>query len=45
MNFKALQGFMGHADIQTTLDTYADLQDDFKIKEMKKLDKYFENGV
>ena len=45
MNFKALQGFMGHADIQTTLDTYADLQDDFKVKEMKKLDKYFEKPV
>ncbi len=38
-------GFLGHANIQTTLDTYADLQDDFKRDEMKKYEEYMKKGV
>lgn len=42
ISFKAIQGFMGHADIQTTLDTYAELQDGFKYTEMDRLDQYLD---
>ena len=43
VNYKALQSFLGHADIETTLNTYAESQDDFKRAEMEKYIKYMEN--
>ncbi len=44
LNFKAIQGFLGHSNITTTLDIYADLQDDFKRNEMMKYEKYMKEG-
>jgi len=40
LNFKAIQGFLGHSNITTTLDIYADFQDDFKREEMLKYERY-----
>lgn len=39
MNIKALQEIMGHADIQTTLDIYAEVSDEKKSELMGILDK------
>lgn len=33
---KVLQSIMGHADIQTTLDVYAELENEFAVEEMRK---------
>lgn len=44
VNFKALQSFLGHADIETTLNTYAESQDEFKRTEMEKYIKYMSNS-
>ena len=38
-----LQKVLGHAKIQTTIDTYGDIYDYFRQKEMNKYDEYMEN--
>ena len=45
INLKAIQGFLGHADIQTTMNIYAEAQDDFKRNEMAKFDRYAEGVI
>ena len=36
-----VQRLMGHTDIQVTLNTYTDVYDEFKAKEIEKANKYF----
>ena len=43
VNIKAIQEILGHKDIQTTMDIYADATKDFKIEQMITLDKYFQD--
>ena len=40
MNPKALQAIMGHEKISTTLDLYVHSDDDYKTKEIEKVQKY-----
>lgn len=40
MNPKALQAIMGHEKISTTLDLYVHSNDDYKIKEVEKVQNY-----
>ena len=37
---KALQAIMGHEKISTTIDLYAHSDDDYKTKEIEKVQKY-----
>lgn len=39
-NLKSIQGIMGHADISTTADIYAEATKDMVIKSIGKLDEY-----
>lgn len=39
MNVKALQDVLGHKDVETTLNIYAEATADFKKAEMLKLEK------
>ena len=41
MNIKAIQEIMGHADIETTMDIYAEATKDLKKSEMTKFDDFF----
>ena len=43
MNIKAMQDILGHRDVQTTMNIYADATKDLKRKEMKELEEYFIN--
>ena len=43
MNIKTLQKKLGHAKIQTTLDTYASIMDKFENTEDEKLNSYLDN--
>ena len=43
VNIKAIQDILGHKDIQTTMDIYADATKDFKIEQMITFDKYFQD--
>ena len=43
VNIKAIQEILGHKDIQTTMDIYADATKDFKIEQMITFDKYFQD--
>ena len=36
-----VQRIMGHTDIQVTLNTYTSVFDEFKEKEIEKVNKYF----
>lgn len=40
-NIKAIQEVLGHSDVKTTLDIYAEATDDFKQIEMNHLAEYF----
>ena len=40
MPFKVLQHLMGHSDIKVTLDTYADVFDNFQSVSVEKADSY-----
>lgn len=42
MNAKALQKILGHKKIETTLNTYTSVFEDFKQSEMEKLNTYLE---
>ena len=41
VNIKVIQDILGHADITTTMNIYADATKDFKAKEMKDFEKFF----
>ncbi len=41
VNIKAMQGILGHADAQITLNIYAEATKDFKLSEMANLNEYF----
>lgn len=41
MNIKAMQDILGHSDIQTTMNIYADATRDLKKQEMKSLEEFF----
>lgn len=43
MNVKGLQEVLGHKDISTTLNIYADVTKDTKKKEVSNFGDYFEN--
>ena len=43
MNIKAMQDILGHSDIQTTMNIYADATKDLKKQEMKTLEEFFIN--
>lgn len=40
MNYAVLQKILGHKDIQTTMNVYADVFNEFKVNEFDKLDQY-----
>ena len=44
MPAKILQTILGHTDIKTTLNTYCDAFDDFKIEHIQLADNYFEKN-
>lgn len=39
---KVVQDVLGHSDITTTMNIYADVTKDLKEREFIKLDKYFD---
>ena len=39
-----VQKLMGHTDISVTLNTYTSVYDDFKAKEIEKVNKYYLNN-
>ena len=41
VNVKVIQDTLGHADISTTLNIYADVTKDLKKKEFEGLDQWF----
>ena len=41
MNVKVIQDALGHQDISTTLNIYADVTKELKKKEFESLDTYF----
>lgn len=41
VNIKAMQDILGHSDVQTTMDIYAEATSDFKHEEMSKFAEYF----
>ena len=43
INMKVIQDVLGHADISTTMNIYADVTKDAKRKEFGSLGEYFEN--
>ena len=43
VNVKAMQEILGHSDVETTLDVYAEATDDLKQTEISKFNTYFEN--
>ena len=43
MNIKVIQAVLGHADISTTLDVYADVTKDLKKAEMQLFDDFMSN--
>ena len=45
VNVKVIQDALGHADIKTTLDIYADVTKDLKQSEFAALDQWFENSM
>jgi len=45
VNVKVVQDTLGHTDVSTTLNIYADVTDDLKKEEFKQLDEYFDENV
>jgi integrase len=45
VNVKVVQDTLGHTDVSTTLNIYADVTDDLKQEEFKQLDEYFDEKV
>ena len=45
VNVKVIQDALGHKDIQTTLNIYADVTKELRQSEFEGLDKYFKNGM
>lgn len=45
VNIKAMQGILGHNDVETTLDIYTDSTPELKIREMETLERFFNNQV
>ena len=43
MNVKVVQEILGHADISTTLDIYADVTEDTKVKTFRELESTFKS--
>lgn len=43
MQLVVVQKLMGHTDIQVTLNTYTSVFDEFKAKEIEKVNQYFLN--
>ena len=43
MSPAVLQRILGHKDIETTLNTYTDVFNQFKLSEVEKVNKYFSN--
>lgn len=43
VNVKAMQEILGHSDVETTLDVYAEATDDLKQTEISKFNTYFGN--
>ena len=41
VNIKAMQDILGHSDIQTTMDVYAEATKDLKKAELKSFADYF----
>ena len=41
INIKVIQDALGHSDISTTLNIYADVTKEMKAAEFKGLDSYF----
>ena len=41
INIKVIQDALGHSDISTTLNIYADVTKEMKAEELKGLDSYF----
>ena len=41
VNIKVIQDALGHSDISTTLNIYADVTKEMKVEEFKGLDSYF----
>ena len=41
VNIKVIQDALGHSDISTTLNIYADVTKEMKAEEFKGLDSYF----
>ena len=44
-NIKFVQYQMGHSEIQTTMDIYVSVSDDFKQKEIKSFEDYMNNAL
>ena len=44
VNVKVIQDTLGHQDITTTMNIYADVTKDLKQSEFEGLDKYFRRG-
>lgn len=44
VNVKVIQDVLGHTDITTTLNIYADATRDLKKKEFENLDSFFDNN-
>ena len=45
VNVKVVQDTLGHTDVATTLNIYADVTKDMKQEEFKQLDEYFEEKI
>ena len=45
VNVKVVQETLGHTDVSTTLNIYADATDEFKKQEFKNLDQHFQNAI
>ena len=43
LDIKVIQAVLGHADISTTLDVYADVTKDLKKAEMQLFDDFMSN--
>ena len=44
VNVKVIQDTLGHKDIQTTLNIYADVTKELRKSEFEGLDEYFKTG-
>lgn len=44
VNVKVIQDTLGHKDIQTTLNIYADVTKELRKSEFERLDEYFKSG-